>query len=77
MNGTVSRIVPTLSAGAGVVTSRGDVHHVVTEHGHVNLFGMGVHDRARALISIAHPAFREELERRAHELRLTWADRAG
>lgn len=76
MNGKVSRIVPTLSAGAGVVTSRGDVHHVVTEHGHVNLFGMGVHDRARALISIAHPAFREELERRAHELRLTWGERA-
>ena len=40
--------MPTLSAGAGVVTSRGDVHHVVTEHGHVNLFGMGVHSgRAR------------------------------
>jgi len=76
MNGTVSRIVPTLSPGAGVVTSRGDMHHVVTEHGRVNLFGMGVHDRARALISIAHPAFREELERRAHELRLTWRDRA-
>ncbi len=75
-DGTVSRIVPTLSAGAGVVTSRGDVHHVVTEHGRVNLFGMGVHERARALISIAHPGFREELERRAHELRLTWGERA-
>ena len=73
----MSRIVPTLSSGAGVVTSRGDVHHVVTEHGRVNLFGMGVHERARALISIAHPAFREELERRAHELRLTWGQPAG
>jgi 4-hydroxybutyrate CoA-transferase len=77
MDGKVSRIVPTLSPGAGVVTSRGDVHHVVTEHGHANLFGMGVHERARALISIAHPDFREELQRRAHELRLTWGGRAG
>ena len=74
-DGTVSRIVGTLSPGAGVVTSRGDVHHVVTEHGRVNLFGLGVHERARALISIAHPAFREELERQAHELRLTWRAR--
>jgi 4-hydroxybutyrate CoA-transferase len=75
MDGKVSRIVPALTPGAGVVTSRGDVHHVVTEHGHVNLFGMGVHERARALISIAHPDFREELERGAHELRLTWQHR--
>ena len=74
-NGTVSRIVPILSPGAGVVTRRGDVHHVVTEYGRVDLFGMGVHDRAKALISIAHPDFREELERKAHELRLTWRDR--
>ena len=74
-HGTISRIVPTLSPGAGVVTSRGDVHHVVTEYGHVDLFGMGVHDRAKALISIAHPDFREELDRKAHELRLTWRDR--
>jgi 4-hydroxybutyrate CoA-transferase len=75
-NGTVSRIVPILSPGAGVVTSRGDVHHVVTEYGHVDLFGMGVHDRAKALIAIAHPDFREELDRKAHELRLTWRDRS-
>lgn len=75
-NGAVSRIVPILSPGAGVVTSRGDVHHVVTEYGHVDLFGMGVHDRAKALISIAHPDFREELDRKAHELRLTWRDRS-
>jgi len=76
MDGKVSRIVPTLASGAGVVTSRGDVHHVVTEHGRVDLFAMGVHERARALISIAHPDFREELEQRAHELRLTWRDRS-
>jgi acyl-CoA hydrolase len=75
MGGTVSRIVPTLSPGSGVVTSRGDVHHVVTEYGHVDLFGLGIHARARALISIAHPDFREELSRQAHELRLTLADR--
>jgi len=41
MDGKVSRIVPTLASGAGVVTSRGDVHHVVTEHGRVDLFAMG------------------------------------
>jgi acyl-CoA hydrolase len=75
MGGTVSRIVPTLSPGAGVVTSRGDVHHVVTEYGHVDLFGLGVHARARALISIAHPDFREELSRQAYALRLTRAER--
>jgi 4-hydroxybutyrate CoA-transferase len=74
-HGAVSRIVPTLSTGSGVVTSRGDVHHVVTEYGHVDLFGLGVHERAKALISIAHPDFREELDRQAHELRLTWQDR--
>jgi 4-hydroxybutyrate CoA-transferase len=55
-----------------VVTSRGDVHHVVTEYGHVDLFGLGIHARAKALISIAHPDFREELSRQAHELRLSW-----
>ncbi|MBS0639490.1 MAG: acetyl-CoA hydrolase/transferase C-terminal domain-containing protein [Acetobacteraceae bacterium] len=74
MGGKVSRIVPTLSPGAGVVTSRGDVHHIVTEYGHVDLFGLGVHARAKALISIAHPDFREELSRQAHELRLTWGE---
>lgn len=73
--GTVSRIVPTLAPGAGVVTSRGDVHHVITEYGRVDLFGLGVHERARALISIAHPDFREQLSREAHELRLSWAER--
>ena len=73
--GTVSRIVPILAPGAGVVTSRGDVHHVVTEYGKADLFGLGIHERAKALISIAHPDFREELDRQAHELRLTWRDR--
>jgi len=57
----ISRIVPTLKSGAGVVTSRGDVHYVVTEFGVANLFGKTIQERAKALISIAHPKFREEL----------------
>jgi acyl-CoA hydrolase len=68
--GKISRIVPTLMDGAGVVTSRGDVHYVVTEYGVADLYAKGIHERARQLINIAHPDFREELERRAHELKL-------
>jgi 4-hydroxybutyrate CoA-transferase len=56
-----SKIVSTLKPGAGVVTSRGDVHYVVTEYGSVNLFGKTVQERVRCLIEIAHPAFRDEL----------------
>lgn len=70
MAGSVSRIVPTLADGAGVVTSRGDVHYVVTEHGVADLYARGVHERARALIEVAHPDYRESLERTAHELGL-------
>jgi acyl-CoA hydrolase len=73
--GAISRIVPILAPGAEIVTSRGDVHHVVTEYGRVDLFGLRIHERGKALISIAHPDFREELDRQAHELRLTWRDR--
>jgi acyl-CoA hydrolase len=62
---TVSRIVPVLSPGAGVVTTRGHVHWVVTEFGAVNLHGMSLRERADALISIAHPDFRAELRRDA------------
>lgn len=65
--GTVSRIVPVLTEGAGVVTTRADVHHVATEHGTTNLFGMSVCARAKALIDIAEPAFREDLSRAARE----------
>ncbi len=59
--GKISRIVPTLKTGAGVVTSRGDVHYVVTEYGVANLFGKSIRERAEALIKIAHPNFRDEL----------------
>ena len=59
--GTVSRIVPTLAAGAGVVTTRADVHWVVTEHGAVNLYGRSLAERAELLTSIAAPEFRSGL----------------
>ncbi len=62
-NKGISRIVPTLKPGAGVVTTRGHVHYVVTEHGVVNLYGKNMEQRARLLISIADPSKREELER--------------
>lgn len=61
--GSVSRIRARLSPGAGVVTSRGDVHFVVTEFGAVNLFGKNLRQRAEALIGISHPDFRGELMR--------------
>jgi 4-hydroxybutyrate CoA-transferase len=61
-NGTISRIVPVLEPGAGVVTSRADVHYVVTEHGIAYLHGKTLRERAEALIAIADPRFRDELE---------------
>jgi 4-hydroxybutyrate CoA-transferase len=61
--GTVSRIVAELRPGAGVVTTRGHVHWVVTEHGAVDLHGKSLRQRGEALISIAHPDFRAELWR--------------
>lgn len=63
-----SRIVPTLKQGAGVVTSRGDVHYVVTEYGVAQLFGKTIQERAKALINIAHPKFRDELTKYAKEV---------
>lgn len=59
----ISRITPLLNNGAGVVTTRGHVHYVVTEYGTVNLYGKNMEQRARSLISIAHPDHREGLER--------------
>ncbi len=66
-NDTISRIVPHLKEGAGVVTSRGDVHYVVTEYGVAFLHGKSIRERAEALIEIAHPKFREELRQFARE----------
>jgi 4-hydroxybutyrate CoA-transferase len=54
--------VPVLAPGAGVVTSRADVHYVVTEFGVAYLHGKSIRERAKALIDISHPKFREELE---------------
>lgn len=62
-NGLVSRIVPALTDGAGVVTTRGHVHWVVTEYGAINLFGLTLRQRADALIGLAHPDMRRELRR--------------
>jgi 4-hydroxybutyrate CoA-transferase len=70
-NGTISRIVPVLDRGAGVVTSRGDVHYVATEYGVVNLHGQSVRQRAGLLISVAAPQFREQLQRAAAERHLS------
>ena len=66
-DGTVSRIAPVLDLGAGVTTSRNDVHYVVTEYGVAHLFGKSVRQRTEALIAIAHPDFRAELRRAANQ----------
>lgn len=67
--GTVSRIVPSLKTGAGVVTTRGHVHWIATEYGVVNLHGLTLRERGEALISIAHPDFRGELQKTLREVR--------
>jgi acyl-CoA hydrolase/GNAT superfamily N-acetyltransferase len=69
-DGSVSRIVPYLNEGAGVVTTRADVHYVATEYGVAFLHGKTVRERALALINIAHPKFRDELLRSARERKL-------
>lgn len=73
-DGMISRIVPRLDDGAGVVTTRGDVHWIVTEYGAVNLHGLNVRERAMALISLAHPKFRPWLLSEAKRRRLVYAD---
>jgi 4-hydroxybutyrate CoA-transferase len=65
----VSKIVPLLKHGAGVVTTRNHIHYVVTEFGIADLYGKTIRQRARALIDVAHPQFREELEKAARELK--------
>ena len=72
--GKVSRIVPTLTPGAGVVTSRGDVHYVVTEFGIADLHGKTIRERAMALIHISHPDHREQLMEEARNRKLVYAD---
>lgn len=67
-DGTISRIVPMLREGAGVVTSRADVHYVITEYGVAYLHGKPVRERVLSLIRIAHPKFRDELLERAKDL---------
>jgi 4-hydroxybutyrate CoA-transferase len=66
-NDTVSRIVPILKYGAGVVTTRADIHYLVTEYGVAYLHGKNLRQRVREIIRICHPKFQEELERFAKE----------
>ncbi|WP_418358260.1 acetyl-CoA hydrolase/transferase family protein [Shewanella basaltis] len=68
LNGTVSRIATVLSPGAGVVTTRAHVHYIVTEYGCAYLRGKSLKERARALIDIAHPKFREQLCQETFEM---------
>jgi len=70
--GQVSRIVPILTPGSAVTTTRAHVHYVVTEYGTVMLLGRSLAERARSLIAIAAPQFREPLERAAYELHLLY-----
>jgi 4-hydroxybutyrate CoA-transferase len=72
-NGAISRIVPMLSPGAGVVTSRGLIRYVVTEFGVAYIHGKSIRERAQALIEIAHPKFREELYKYCEETK--WLQR--
>jgi acyl-CoA hydrolase len=65
--GSVSRIQPTFEEGTGVVTSRGDIHYVVTEYGIADLWGKNIRQRTEALIGISHPTFRTELFKSARE----------
>ena len=66
--GSVSRIVPMLNEGAGVITTRNDVHYVVSEYGVASLYGKTIRQRAKELISIAHPKFQDELTAAGHKL---------
>jgi 4-hydroxybutyrate CoA-transferase len=68
--GRVSRIVDVLAEGSGVVTTRADVHYVVTEHGIARLHGKSLRERAQELIAVAHPDFRGELREAARKRRL-------
>jgi len=69
-NGEISRISPVLRSGAFVTTSKNDVDHIVTEYGIAKLRGKSVYQRAKALIAIAHPKFRDELTHQARKLNI-------
>ncbi|MDD5327574.1 MAG: GNAT family N-acetyltransferase [Phycisphaerae bacterium] len=73
-DGKVSRIVPHLTEGAGVVTTRGDVHYIVTEYGTAYLHGKSIRERVLSLINIAHPKFRKELIQAAKSQKYIYAD---
>ena len=66
-NKGVSKIAPILTPGAGVVSTRANIHWLVTEFGAVNLYGRSLQDRAKLIISIAHPDHQEELDKAAFE----------
>ncbi len=73
-NGQISRIVPFLTEGAGVATTRGDVNYVVTEYGVASLKGKSIYQRVMEMAQIAHPKFREELIEQAKERRYIFFD---
>jgi acyl-CoA hydrolase/GNAT superfamily N-acetyltransferase len=74
LDGSVSRIVPRLSEGSGVVTTRGDVDVIITEHGLANLHGKTIRERVLSLIAIAHPKFRNELLEAAKTMQYVYED---
>lgn len=74
LNGTVSKIVPRLSEGAGVVTTRGDVDVIITEYGLAMLRGKTIRERVLSLIAIAHPDFRNDLLEAAKKMRYVFED---
>jgi acyl-CoA hydrolase len=69
-DGTISKIKSVLTKGAVVTTSRNDVDNIVTEHGIARLRGKTCSERARTLIAIAHPKYREQLEKEAREINI-------
>jgi 4-hydroxybutyrate CoA-transferase len=71
-NDTISKIVPILTPGSGVVTTRGDVQYIITEYGIADLYGKTLRERTKLLINISHPKFREELEKKARECKWLW-----
>jgi acyl-CoA hydrolase len=64
----ISRIVPSLKPGAGVVTTRAHVHYIITEYGIANLYGKTINERVKALVNIAHPDHREAIDKQYFEL---------